>query len=103
MQTDTQTDTKVNTEDTLSWFQDFFLQPIIMDQSNKAHTQCSTMSYQEKQPKKNFNIFSYLPLSCRSTLRATCVQYKFTFSHSERQKESVFVIYYAYRMCIHVK
>ena len=34
-QTDThQTDTKVNTEDTLSWFQEFFLQPIIKDRSN---------------------------------------------------------------------
>ena len=29
-----QTDTKVNTEDTLSGFQEFFLQPIIKDRSN---------------------------------------------------------------------
>ena len=33
--TDTQTDTKVNTEGTLSGFQDFFLQPIIKDRPNK--------------------------------------------------------------------
>ena len=33
VQTDTQTDTKVNTEDTLSGFQELFLQPIIKDQS----------------------------------------------------------------------
>ena len=32
--TDTQTDAKVNTEDTLSGFQEFFLQPIIKDRSN---------------------------------------------------------------------
>ena len=32
--TDTQTDTKVNTEDTLSGFQEFLLQPIIKDLSN---------------------------------------------------------------------
>ena len=32
-QTDTQTD-RVTTEDTLSGFQDFFLQPIIKDRSN---------------------------------------------------------------------
>ena len=32
--TDTQTDTKVNTEDTLSGFQEFFLQPIIKERSN---------------------------------------------------------------------
>ena len=32
--TDTQTDTKVNTEETLSGFQEFFLQPIIKDRSN---------------------------------------------------------------------
>ena len=31
---DTQTDTKVNTEDTLSGFQEFFLQPINKDRSN---------------------------------------------------------------------
>ena len=31
--TDRQTDTKVNTEDTLSGFQEFFLQPIIKDRS----------------------------------------------------------------------
>ena len=35
-QTDTQTDTKVNTEDTLSGFQEFFLQPIIKDRSNTS-------------------------------------------------------------------
>jgi len=35
IQTDTRTDTKVNTGDTLSGFQDFFLQPIIKDQSKK--------------------------------------------------------------------
>ena len=36
IQTDTnrQTDTKVNTEDTLSGFQEFFLQPTINDRSN---------------------------------------------------------------------
>ena len=38
VQTDThthrQTDTKVNIEDTLSGFQEFFLQPIIKDRSN---------------------------------------------------------------------
>ena len=33
-QTDTQTDTKVNKEGTLSGFQEFFLQPIIKDRSN---------------------------------------------------------------------
>ena len=33
-QTDGQTHTKVNTEDTLSGFQEFFLQPIIKDRSN---------------------------------------------------------------------
>ena len=32
--TDRHTDTKVNTEDTLSGFQDFFLQPIIKDRPN---------------------------------------------------------------------
>ena len=31
---DRHTDTKVNTEDTLSGFQDFFLQPIIKDRFN---------------------------------------------------------------------
>ena len=34
-QTDTQTHTKVNTEDTLSGFHVFFLQHIIKDRSNK--------------------------------------------------------------------
>ena len=34
VQTDTQTDTKVYTEDTLSGFQEFFLQPIIKDRPN---------------------------------------------------------------------
>ena len=33
--TDRQIHTKVNTEDTLSWFQESFLQPIIKDWSNK--------------------------------------------------------------------
>ena len=33
-QTDRHTDTKVNTEDTLSGFQECFLQPIIKDRSN---------------------------------------------------------------------
>ena len=33
-QTDTHTHMKVNTEDNLSGFQEFFLQPIIKDQSN---------------------------------------------------------------------
>ena len=33
-QTETQTHTKVNTEGTLSEFQDFFLQPIIKDRPN---------------------------------------------------------------------
>ena len=32
--TDTQTDTKVNIEDILSGFQEFFLQPIMKDRSN---------------------------------------------------------------------
>ena len=32
--TDGRTDTKVNTDDTLSGFQDIFLQPIIKDRSN---------------------------------------------------------------------
>ena len=32
--TDRQTDTKVNTEDILSGFQEFFLQPIMKDRSN---------------------------------------------------------------------
>ena len=43
IQTDGQTDTKVNTEGTLSGFQDFFLQPIIKDRpNNKASCeQCS--------------------------------------------------------------
>ena len=36
VQTDRQTDTKVNTEDTLSGFQDFFLQPIINNRSKKS-------------------------------------------------------------------
>ena len=35
VQTDSQIYIKVNTEDTLSWFQDFFLQPIMKDRSNK--------------------------------------------------------------------
>ena len=35
--TDRQTDTKVKTEDTLSGFQEFFLQPIIKDWSNITH------------------------------------------------------------------
>ena len=34
VQTDRQTDMKVNTEDTLSGFQEIFLQPIIKDLSN---------------------------------------------------------------------
>ena len=33
-QTDRQTDTKVNNEDILSGFQEFFLQPIIKERSN---------------------------------------------------------------------
>ena len=33
----THTCTKVNTEDTLSGFQEFFLQPIIKDRSNSSH------------------------------------------------------------------
>ena len=33
--TDGRTDTKVNTDDTLSGFQDIFLQPIIKDRPNK--------------------------------------------------------------------
>ena len=37
VQTDRQTDTKVNTEDTLSGFQEFFLQPIIKDRSNNEN------------------------------------------------------------------
>ena len=36
-QTDRQTDTKVNTEDTLSGFQDFFFHPIIKDRSNTTN------------------------------------------------------------------
>ena len=35
-ETDGQTDTKVNTEDTLLGFQEFFLQRIIKDRSNKS-------------------------------------------------------------------
>ena len=35
-QTDRHTDTKVNTEDTLSGFQEFFLQPIIKDRSKNT-------------------------------------------------------------------
>ena len=35
-QTDGQTHTKVKTEDTLSGFQEFFLQPIIKDRSNSC-------------------------------------------------------------------
>ena len=38
-QTGRQTDTKVNTEDTLSEFQEFFLQPIIKDRSNISNLQ----------------------------------------------------------------
>ena len=38
-QTHRQTDTKVNTEDTLSGFQEFFLQPIIKDRSNKHNAE----------------------------------------------------------------
>ena len=34
VQTDTKKHTKVNTADTLSGFQEFFLQPIIKDRSN---------------------------------------------------------------------
>ena len=34
VQTHRQTDTKVNTEDTLSGFQEYFLQPIIKERSN---------------------------------------------------------------------
>ena len=41
VQTHRQTDTKVNTEDTLSGFQEFFLQPIIKDRSNIFKTLCS--------------------------------------------------------------
>ena len=36
--THTKTDTKVDTEDTLSGFKDFFIQLIIKDQSNKKKT-----------------------------------------------------------------
>ena len=36
--TDTQTHTKVKTEDTLSGFQEYFLQPIIKDRSNNCMT-----------------------------------------------------------------
>ena len=38
-QTDGQTHTKVNTEDTLSGFQEFFLQPIIKERSNKHNAE----------------------------------------------------------------
>ena len=38
-QTDRQTDTKVNTEDTLSGFQEFFILPIIKDRSKKKLVQ----------------------------------------------------------------
>ena len=38
-QTHRQTDTKLNTEDTLSGFQDFFLQSIIKDRSNKHNAE----------------------------------------------------------------
>ena len=38
VRTDRQTDTKVNTEDTLSEFQEIFLQPIIKDRSNSTET-----------------------------------------------------------------
>ena len=47
MQTDTQTDTKVITEDTLSGFQEFFLQPIIKDRSNiyvSCHVTCGVFT-----------------------------------------------------------
>jgi len=40
VQTNRQTDTKVNTEDTLSGFQDFSLQPIIKDRSNTYELVC---------------------------------------------------------------
>ena len=38
-QTDRQTHTKVKTEDTLSGFQEFFLQPIIKERSNISNSQ----------------------------------------------------------------
>jgi len=44
VQTDRQTDTKVNTGDTLSGFQEFFLQPIIKDRSNIPIVQGQEMS-----------------------------------------------------------
>ena len=36
-ESDSETDKKVNTEDTLSGLQEFFLQPIIKDRSNLSH------------------------------------------------------------------
>ena len=52
-QTPRQTDTKVNTEDTLSGFQEFFLQPIIKDRSN-------TLTWKE-----------YMEKNCEETLFIT--------------------------------
>ena len=49
--TDTQTHTKVNTEDTLSGFQEYFLQPIIKDQSNRNDTINITLPDQQHQGK----------------------------------------------------
>ena len=42
VRTDRHTDTKVNTENTLSWFQDVFLQPRIKDRSKKKTTKKQT-------------------------------------------------------------
>ena len=53
-----QTDTKVNTEDTLSGFQEFFLQPIIKDRSNIGTANISNMG---KYKKGNHELLSYEP------------------------------------------
>ena len=49
-----QTDTKVTTVGTLSWFQEFFLQPIIKDRPKKKKKKntspCKIRTYLVKQP-----------------------------------------------------
>ena len=47
-QTDRHTDTKVNTEDILSGFQEFFLQPIIKDRSKNDPLNCENPFFKHK-------------------------------------------------------
>ena len=57
-QTHRQTDTKVNTEGTLSGFQDFFLQPLIKDRPNNLEPELILMPEIENCDNQNTPISS---------------------------------------------